>query len=85
MTQLTINLPDNAYKALQLEAKQRGEPIDKLIIKYLSLANFISNNEEQKDKTGWPAGFIEKTAGSFSDDPLKRVPQGDFEKRLDFK
>ena len=85
MTQLTINLPDNAYEALQLEAKQRGEPIDKLIIKYLSLAKFISNNEEQKDKTAWPDGFIGETAGSFADDPLVRAPQGNFEKRLDFK
>lgn len=75
MTQLTINLPDNAYEALQLEAKQRGEPIDKLIIKYLSLFRCISNDEEQKDKTVWPAGFIEETAGFFADNPLERYPQ----------
>jgi len=73
MTQIQVNLPDNEYEALLLEAKQRGESVDKLIIKYLSLARFISNSEDQKDKTAWPDGFIEETAGSFSDDPLVRI------------
>ena len=51
--QLTIDLPNDAYKALLLEAKQRGEPLDKLIIKYLSLARFFSDDEVlSKKKNG---------------------------------
>ena len=81
--QLTIDLPNDAYKALLLEAKQRGEPLDKLIIKYLSLARFFSDDEDLSEKKKWPEGFINNTAGSFADDPLMRQPQGKFEKRLE--
>lgn len=33
---------------------------------------------------GWPAGFFEQTYGSFSDLPLVREPQGDYEIREEF-
>jgi hypothetical protein len=33
---------------------------------------------------GWPAGFFEQTYGSFSDQPLVREPQGDYEIREEF-
>lgn len=83
--QLNIDIPNDAYKALQVEAKQRGETLDKLIVKYLSLARFISGNEKiQSENNNWPEHFFEETAGCFSDSPLSRAPQGEFEKRLEF-
>lgn len=30
---------------------------------------------------GWAPGFFEETCGSFRDDPLERLPQGDYEVR----
>lgn len=33
------------------------------------------------DDKGWPEGFFERTYGSFSDEPLTRPPQGDYEER----
>jgi hypothetical protein len=30
---------------------------------------------------GWPEGFLERTYGSFADDPLERPPQGEYEER----
>ena len=85
MMQLTINLPDNAYEALQSEAKQSGESVDRLIVKHLSILKLISgNNEDQAIQNSWPDGFFEATAGCFSDDQLERAPQGKVDKRLDF-
>ena len=81
MTQLTINLPDNAYQALQTEAKRRGESVDKLIAKCLSLANI---GKEQFVQPDWPVDFFEKTAGCMQDDPLQREPQGEYEQRREF-
>jgi hypothetical protein len=33
---------------------------------------------------GWPASFIEQTAGSIQDPTFRRHDQGEFEKRLEF-
>ncbi len=30
---------------------------------------------------GWPPGFFEQTFGAFREEPLERLPQGDFEQR----
>jgi hypothetical protein len=32
---------------------------------------------------GWPAGFFERTYGILADDPIERLPQGDYEERED--
>lgn len=33
---------------------------------------------------GWPAGYFQKTAGSFAGQPLERPEQLDFEKRQEW-
>lgn len=30
---------------------------------------------------GWPPGFFEETYGAFAEDPLERLPQGQFDAR----
>jgi hypothetical protein len=36
---------------------------------------------ETPEARGWPPGFFERTAGSLTDDPMERPPQGDYEVR----
>ena len=36
---------------------------------------------QQKEKSGWPPGYFERTAGSLADDPLERPAQGKYEER----
>lgn len=79
MTQLMINLPDEAYQALQAEAQYRNESVDKIIARCL----FFSNMTTSSVKDNWSAGFFEKTAGCLADDPLERAPQGEYEERLE--
>ncbi len=35
----------------------------------------------ERDAMGYPIGFFEQTAGSLSDDPIERGPQGEFDIR----
>ena len=36
---------------------------------------------QPREKRGWPEGYFEQTAGSLSEIPIERPPQGDFEER----
>ncbi len=33
------------------------------------------------EELGWPPGFFEKTYGALADDPMERLPQGNYEER----
>ena len=33
------------------------------------------------EELGWPSGFFEATEGALRDDPLERLPQGNYEER----
>lgn len=33
------------------------------------------------EELGWPPGFFEETYGSLRDEPLERLPQGEFDER----
>ena len=33
------------------------------------------------EELGWPPGFFERTFGSLRNDPLERLPQGEYEER----
>jgi len=37
------------------------------------------------EELGWPPGFFERTFGSLRDDPLQRLPQGEYEEREAFE
>jgi len=39
------------------------------------------NSLEASENLGWPAGFFEQTYGMFRDNPLERLPQGEYEIR----
>jgi hypothetical protein len=82
MTQLKIDLPDQVFKALQTEAKQRGEPLDTLIVHYLSLIKIMLMDKPAASKH-WPDSFFEDTAGSWEGEPLEREPQDEYEERLE--
>jgi hypothetical protein len=36
---------------------------------------------QRKEKRGWPPGYFDQTAGSLADDPIERLPQGEYEAR----
>jgi hypothetical protein len=65
---LTLKIP-TSYRDAELEAT--------LII------NPIGNADEtvESNPNGWPAGFIEATAGSITDETFRRWPQGEYEER----
>ena len=33
------------------------------------------------ENLGWPSGFFERTFGALRDDPMERLPQGNYEQR----
>ena len=37
------------------------------------------------DANGWPKGFFEQTYGAFSEEPLDRPPQGEYDARESFR
>jgi hypothetical protein len=43
----------------------------------------VSSGADREGQKGWPPGFLENTAGSLADDPIRRAPQGDFDLRGD--
>lgn len=34
---------------------------------------------QRKEKRGWPPGYFDRTAGALADDPIERLPQGDYD------
>ena len=49
-----------------------------------NLTEMVRRAMQQVDKqsdSGWPEGYFEATAGSFSDQPLERGPQGELPQR----
>lgn len=75
MPQLHTYLSDAEANRLRAEAKTRGLTVSKLIAEKLRAAG----------PQGWPKGFFEDVIGSWSDEPLERPSQGDFEPRSDFE
>ena len=45
----------------------------------------LPGNKASLGSDRWPEVFFEKTAGSFTNAPLLRQPQGEFDKRSNFK
>ncbi len=43
------------------------------------------NEPRATAKQSWPEGFFEQTYGSFKDEPLERLPQGDADKLDDLE
>jgi hypothetical protein len=47
----------------------------------LVLQPVTGHGNGEPESRGWPPGFFEQTYGSFQNDPLERLPQGDFDSR----
>lgn len=71
MPQLHTYLTDSEAARLQSEAQARG----------LSVSKLIAEKLRAKTSGGWPAGFFEEVVGSWTDEPLERPEQGDYERR----
>ena len=63
---------DDRLQALDPDTAAR---VEKLVRDALALA------EARRSANGWPAGYFERTAGSFANEPLERPPQGTAEQR----
>lgn len=85
MTQMTIEIEEPIYVALQQEAQQRGEAVEIVVRKYLSIAKLLAQEIGKPHNEQWPEGFFEQTAGCWQGEPLVRAPQGEFETRLRFE
>ena len=83
MTQLTIEINELDYAALQAEAKKRGDAIETIAQKYLSIARIFAQEKDTRQNGQWPEGYFD-FFGSWQGETLKRPEQGKIEQRLDF-
>ncbi len=79
--ELTINIPDPAYRELVETAKQRGESASQWLSR-LALDK-LGKTTTSDDEDHWPEGFLDEISGALADCPLERQPQGEFEERLE--
>ena len=67
------------------ELLKQPEPVLREIQHYLAFLlerqTSGTNGAPSPAADAWPAGYFQKTAGSFATDPLERPPQLPFEKR----
>jgi hypothetical protein len=71
-------------EALILEIMQQPEPLLDELKRYLAVLKerqVRGANGSGQPTAGWPAGYFQRTAGAFADEPLERPPQLPFEKR----
>lgn len=62
--------------AVQVPTALREEDVEVLLVLQRQ-----PESPEDRDGFGYPPGFFEETFGSFREDPLERLPQGEFEQR----
>jgi hypothetical protein len=72
-------------EALIQEIMKQPEPLLRELHDYLSFLVANRKGETNGAPTpatdAWPAGYFQRTAGAFADEPLERPPQLPFEKR----
>ncbi len=69
MPQLHCYVPDDLAKRLQAKAQQS----------HLSVSKYLALLIKKEVDNQWPEGYFE-LFGSWQGDPLKRPPQGEYEK-----
>lgn len=62
--------------ALHVPTALRETDVDVTLV-----AQPVPQAKHSPEELGWPPGFFEETYGSLRDEPLNRLPQGDFEER----
>lgn len=50
-------------------------------VEVLVVVQSIPRPERAEGQDSWPKGFFDRTAGCLSADPIRRLPQGDFDRR----
>lgn len=73
MSQLHFYVPDDIEKELKERAARARMPLSRY------LAEVVKNQTRTPDE--WPEGYFEQVFGRWEGEPLKRAPQGDYEKR----
>lgn len=68
-------------EALIQEIMKQPEPLLKELQHYL---DYLLIQEHGKNRSSWPQGYFDQTAGAFGDEPLERPPQTALEKRGDW-
>ena len=68
--------PDGTLR-LQVPTAFRETDIEVLVV----LSPVQSPPVEPAKESAWPPGFFERTFGSFQDEPLERLPQGEADVR----
>ncbi len=75
METITLNSHVGADGVLKLQVPVKVTNAD------LEVVLIVQPVTPQSKNLGWPARFFEETYGSFSDQPLMREPQGEYEVR----
>ncbi|MDT8450471.1 MAG: hypothetical protein RQ847_09925 [Wenzhouxiangellaceae bacterium] len=76
MSQLHFYVPDSIEAQLRERARQQGKSLSRY------LADLVK--QQARLEAEWPPGYFEQVFGQWQGAPLKREPQGEFERREDF-
>jgi hypothetical protein len=76
MAQLHCYVPEDIARQAQQKAAQSG----------LSLSRYLAElvKRDTVNNAGWPEGYFD-LFGKWEGEPLERLPQGEYEKRLELK
>lgn len=73
MSQLHFYVSDEIEARLREQAKRAGLPLSRF------LAELVKR--EARESSQWPEDYFEQVFGRWEGEPLRRPPQGDYERR----
>lgn len=75
MAQLHFYVPDEDEKILRRRAREAGMPLSRY------LATLVRDRVREPEP--WPEDYFEEVFGRWEGEPLRREPQGEYERRSD--
>lgn len=75
MAQLHFYLPDDEEKVLRRRAREAGMPLSRY------LASLV--RDRAQEPKGWPDDYFDQVFGQWEGEPLRREPEGEYERRND--
>ena len=75
MAQLHFYLPDDEEKVLRRRAREARMPLSRY------LATLVRDRAREPEQ--WPEDYFEQVFGRWEGEPLRREPQGEYERRND--
>lgn len=75
MAQLHFYVPDDEEKVLRRRAREAGMPLSRY------LATLVRDRAREPEQ--WPEDYFEQVFGRWEGEPLRRAPQGEYERRND--